>query len=338
MLNLSKMKKVDASKMFETYDNWAELTRIAYDSDKISLDFKKFDHIVLAGMGGSGTICDVFSSILSKTNIHTSVIKGYNLPRTVNKNTLVISVSVSGNTKETLSILKKAHQLKTSVISFSSGGKLQDFSIKNNLNHVKINMVHSPRASLPIYLYQMLKILEDFIPLEEKDIFKSINELKNTTKNINSSNLTKSNSSLNLAKWITKTPVIYYPLGLQSAAIRFKNNLQENCKMQAITEDVVEACHNGIVGWEKQASCFKPILIHGNNDFIKTKETQKIIKEFFFEKNIEFKEIYTNHSGILSKIINLIYILDYTTIFRAILSNTDPSPVKAIEYIKSKLK
>ena len=37
-----------------------------------------------AGMGGSGTIGDIFSSILSKTNIHVNVVKGYLLPKTVN--------------------------------------------------------------------------------------------------------------------------------------------------------------------------------------------------------------------------------------------------------------
>ena len=33
---------------------------------------------------------------------------------------------------------------------------------------------------------------------------------------------------------------MYYPWGLQSAAIRFKNSLQENSKIHVITEDVIE--------------------------------------------------------------------------------------------------
>ena len=39
------------------------------------------------------------------------------------------------------------------------------------------------------------------------------------------------NSSLNLAEWLSNIPLIYYPGGLQSAAIRFKNSLQENSKL-----------------------------------------------------------------------------------------------------------
>lgn len=78
-------------------------------------------------------------------------------------------------------------------------------------------------------------------------------------------------------------PVIYYPWGLQAAAIRFKNSLQENAKMHAIAEDVIEACHNGVVAWEKQSN-FKPILLRGQDDYIKTKERWEILKDFFEKK------------------------------------------------------
>ena len=41
----------------------------------------------------------------------------------------------------------------------------------------------------------------------------------------------------------------FAPAGLQAAAIRFKNSFQENAKSHAITEDIIEACHNGIASW-----------------------------------------------------------------------------------------
>jgi len=49
-------------------------------------------------------------------------------------------------------------------------------------------------------------------------------------------------------------PLIYYPYGLQAAAIRFKNSLQENSKIHVISEDVIETCHNGIVSWESKSN------------------------------------------------------------------------------------
>ena len=139
-----------------------------------------------------------------------------------------------------------------------------------------------------------------------------------------------------MASWINNIPIIYYPAGLQTAAIRYKNSLQENAKMHVITEDIIEACHNGIVAWEKNSNV-KPVLIRGKNDYIKTIERWDIIEEFFQEKNIDYKIINSLEGNILSKMVNLIYLLDYSSIYSAVLNNTDPSPVNSIDFIKNRL-
>ena len=90
--------------MYQTYDKWPEIAQESFEKDSPKADVKDIDHIVLAGTGGSGAIGDIISAILSKTNIHVNVVKGYLLPKTVDENTLVVATSVSGNTKETLTI------------------------------------------------------------------------------------------------------------------------------------------------------------------------------------------------------------------------------------------
>jgi glucose/mannose-6-phosphate isomerase len=164
----------------------------------------------------------------------------------------------------------------------------------------------------------------------------SLDELDKIKKHIGSHNLSDSNPAINLAKWLSGIPIIYYPHGLQSAAIRFKASLQENSKTHVIVEDIIEACHNGIVSWEKP-SIVQPILLQGEEDFIKTKERFNVIKEFFKENNIEYKEINSVSGNILTKTICLMYILDYISIYKAVLSKIDPSPVKSINYIKERI-
>ena len=323
--------------MYEVYDMWPEIARQYYEKDMKIVDYDKISHIVFAGMGGSGAIGDIFSSILSKTNIHVEVIKGYLLPKTVDKNSLVIATSISGNTEETLSILEKANNLNCRIIAFSDGGKMKKMCEEENLIHYQIPMNHSPRASFPAFLYSILKVLEPFLPIEKNDINDSLNKLESQRDKISSSNLTSSNPAIKIAEWITDIPLIYYPWGLQASAIRFKNSLQENSKMHAITEDVVEACHNGIVSWDIHSQ-IKPILIRGADDYIKTQERWNILKEFFELKKIEYKEINSLEGSIFSKLINLIYLLDYSTIYRSVLSKIDPTPVEAIDFVKEKLK
>ena len=335
-MNLEDLEKMDSKKMFKVYDMWPDIAKEIYEQEFSKPEFDDIDHIVFSGMGGSGTIGDVFSSILSKNDIHTSVVKGYLLPKTVDENTLVVVTSISGNTHEPLTILENSKNSQAKFIVFSSGGMIKEYALKNKMNYQEIKMEHSPRASLPKYIFSMLKTLESVIPVKKSDVLDTVSKMEIMQKNISSNNLNENNNALNIAEWITGIPVIYYPWGLQSAAIRFKNSLQENSNLHVITEDVIEACHNGIVSWERNSN-MQPILIQGYDDYFKTKERWKILKEFFNSKQIEYKEISSVEGNIISKIINLIYLLDYASIYHSVISGIDPSPVPAIDFIKERL-
>ena len=335
-MDLEELEKIDSKKMFKVYDIWPDISRESYEQEFSKPEFNDIDHIVFAGMGGSGTIGDVFSSILSKNDIHTSVVKGYLLPKTVDENTLVVVTSVSGNTQEPLMVLKNSKNSKAKFIAFSSGGMMKKYALKNEINYQEIKMEHSPRASFPKYVFSMLRTLESVIPVKKSDVLDTISKMEIVRKNIFSNNLNENNTALNLAKWITGTPVLYYPWGLESAAIRFKNSLQENSKLHVMAEDIIEVCHNGVVSWEKD-SIMQPILIQGHDDYSKTKERSKILKEFFNSKQIEYKEISSVKGSIISKIMNLIYLFDYVSVYHSVISGIDPSPVSAIDFIKERL-
>jgi len=323
--------------MHKVYDNWAKTAREAYENELVPVNFDNIDHIVFSGMGGSGAIGDLISAILSKTDIHVSVVKGYLLPKTVDSNTLVVATSISGNTDETITTLQSAQKLDCKKIAFSAGGRIESFCSENEIEFRKISMLYSPRASFCRYVYSILKVLNSIIPIQRQDIIESLDKLEDTSKQISSSNLTENNPSLSLAEWITGIPLIYYPAGLQSAAIRFKNSLHENAKSHAMVDDIIEACHNGIVSWEKPSNV-NPILLQGKEDYIKTKERWQILKEFFEIKKIDYWEVLSIDGNILSKLITLIYHLDYTSIYLAVLNHTDPTPIAPIDFIKSKLK
>ena len=336
MLTKDNLEKSDSDGMHNVYDKWPHIARDAYDSDLESVDFKDIDNVVFSGMGGSGAVGDLFSSILSKSNVHTTVVKGYELPKTVDKNTLVVITSISGNTIEVLTTLESATKKDCSVIAFSSGGRMESFCTKNNVEFRKIPQIHSPRASFPSYVYSILKTLNSIIPIKKQEITNSLEKLELVSKEISSENLSDTNPSLNLANWITGIPIIYYPWGLQAAAIRFKNSLQENAKTHAIIEDVIESGHNGIVSWERPSDMV-PIMIEGKDDHIKTKERWTILRQYFEENNITYKEISSLDGGILSKIMSMIYLLDYATIYYAVRLGINPSPIKSINFIKERL-
>ena len=336
LFSISTLDKYDPQGMYKIYDKWPELAKQFFKMNLNPVDFKNIDHIIFTGMGGSGAIGDTLSSILSKKNIYLSIVKGYHLPKTADSSTLVIATSASGNTLETVTVLDNAYNAGCKIIAFSAGGKMEKYCAKNRIEFRKIPIFNSPRASFPVYLYSILNVLGELVPIKKGDIMESIVTLKKTHKKISSSN-SQNNPSLDLAKWIHGIPMIYYPVGLQAAAIRFKNSLQENTKTHTIAEDIIEACHNGIVSWEKPSDV-QPILLQGEDDYIKTKNLWKVIKEYFDIHEIDYREVHSVSGNILSKIINMIYFLDYSTIFNAVMKKIDPTPIKSIDFVKEKMK
>ena len=253
-MKLSDLENIDVDNMFKTYDNWPKIARDSFDNKFQKLDVKNIDHLVFAGMGGSGTIGDTIRAILSKEDIHVSVVKGYRLPKTVDNNTLVVTTSVSGNTSETLEILKSTKKKNAKIASFSSCGLIEKYCINNDIFFEKIPVIHSPRASYSSFLFSIINIFENILPIKKNDINQAISMLEETKKNIFSGNLNKNNEALNLAEFINRTVSIFYPAGLQAAAIRYKNSLQENTKIHAMVDDVMEASHNAIVSWERKSA------------------------------------------------------------------------------------
>ena len=117
MITLQDLEKIDSQGVHKIYDRWPDISKKSYFSDISAINLKTCSNIVFAGMGGSGTLGDIFSAILSKTNTQVTVVKGYHLPKTVNCNTLVVVTSVSGNTIEAISILENARKIGANIIA-----------------------------------------------------------------------------------------------------------------------------------------------------------------------------------------------------------------------------
>lgn len=335
-MDYTALEKYDPSQMHKVYDKWPDQARTAFESDIEPVCTSDIDHVVFTGMGGSGAIGDMFSAIFSKSNIHVSLVKGYLLPKTVDERTLVIATSMSGNTDETLTVLEFASRLDCDVVAFSSGGKVESFCQQNKIGFYKVPMVHSPRASYPSFVYSVLKALGSILPIGREGILESISSLESLQKQVGTGNLADSNPALQLSKWLSGIPLVYFPSGLTAAAIRFKNSLQENAKTHVIIEDVIEACHNGIMSWERPSSV-RPILLQGQDDYVKTKQRWKVLKEYFDHRQISYWEVFSVDGNVLSKIICLIYLLDFSSIYYSVANRIDPTPVDSIDYIKERL-
>ena len=177
-MKLSDLENIDVKNMFKTYDNWPQIAKESFENKFEKIDVKNIDHLVFAGMGGSGTIGDTIKAILSREDIHVSVVKGYLLPKTVDDNTLVVTTSVSGNTSETLEIIKSVKKKNAKIASFSSGGLIEKYCKNNDMFFQKIPVIHSPRASFSSFLFSIIKIFEYILPIKKNDSYQTISTLE----------------------------------------------------------------------------------------------------------------------------------------------------------------
>ena len=334
----------DASRMHEVYDAWPRIAAEEYEKGREggesaggAADGAR--HVVFAGMGGSGAVGDTLAAVMSRTGVHVDVVKGYLLPRTAGPGSLVVATSVSGNTEETLSVLAAARGAGCRTVSFSDGGRMEEYCRGNGMPHVAVAGRHSPRASYAAFLYGMLGALGPSLPVREGDVRESISEMGRLAARIASrAPGGGANPAVELARWIAGPAVVYYPWGLRAAAVRLKNSLQENAKIHAMVEDVIEACHNGIVAWGAGAGgTHRPVMVRGADDHPKTKERWEILREFFGEEGIGYHTVYSPGGGILTKVAGLVYLFDYASMYRAALSGIDPTPVRAIDFVKERL-
>lgn len=322
-----------------TYDHWPQYCKEAYEMNA-DLDCNDINQIIFTGMGGSATSGEIISYLFNhKKSLKVQVAKGYHLPNGVDNKTLIIASSVSGNTEETLSTLMEAIKYDAKVIAISSGGKMEKLCKERLINHVKIKMLGLPRATLPYLLYVQLRIIRNLVNVTDGLVFESIRDLKQLSTKIRSSSEIQSNAAKQLAVWmINGLPACYCSPLVRPVANRFKNSLNENAKMHAIIDDILESSHNAIEAWScKSEITLKPILVPCSNDDQNVNRRFKIVEQYLTSKGYDVYKVPKIGSNLLGNMLCLVYFLDYVSIYLAFLRNIDPSSTPSIDFIKNNL-
>ena len=259
------------------------------------------------------------------------------MPNWVDKKTLVIISSYSGNTEETISCYKESMKRKIKPVIITTGGFLLDQAIKNNQLHVIVPSGFQPRAAIGYSISLLMLILNKFKIIENDLIQKIENSLSLVEKQNNQlSMLNNHNQSIALARKIyNKFVIIYIDNHLESIALRFRCQLAENAKILSSHFIFPEQNHNEIEAFEK--SCKKDLTIvwiHTNNDYEKIKDrmiiTSRILKSIKNQYNVEKTE-----SNNIQNILTLINFFDWVSYYCAMYNKIDPTPVNVIRKLKS---
>jgi glucose/mannose-6-phosphate isomerase len=341
-----EIAKIDKSDMLsfcvEASKHYAKAARLA---ETVSINYSKPQAIIVSGMGGSAIGGELLKDwTRDRITVPVEVCREYSVPAYADKKTLVVVVSYSGETEESLSAFLDAVKRKCMVVCVSSGGALREFAEKLNVPHLLVPTGMAPRATLPYLFIPLTVLLEKFGLVS--DVSSEVSETVKMLKLVSEANSPEKplggSFSKTLASNICGTVPVVYGFGFYRAvAQRFKTQFNENSKIPAKWEFFPELDHNEIVGWEAVsdlAEDFSAIFIRDDNESDSIRERIEATKELMLKESVKAFEVRSQGKSALAKMSSVICIGDFTSVYLAILRGLDPTPVKSISFLKEKIK
>jgi len=345
--NLKLYKRFDPADMLAHLHGLPKQCREAWLKAKefaLPANYADIDKVVISGMGGSaigGDLLRNLTSSIAKPIIF--VQRDYTLPAFIDDKTLIIASSYSGMTEETISAFSQALSTNSKKLVITTGGKLKTLAEGKAIPVFTIDYVGPPRASLGYSFMPLLAFLQKlgFIENKSAEVEEMLQVLETLLSKVSEDVPTQLNPAKQLANKLFGKVVIIYGAGILSAAAhRWKTQINENSKAWAFSETFPELNHNAVVGYEfpkhvaKQACV---ILLHSPSLHPKILLRYQITSEILEKAGIEHETIDSQGKNELSQIMSLVFLGDWVSYYLAILYEADPSPVKAIDYLKKRL-
>jgi len=344
--DLTQIRKIDKSDMLSIcLDEYKHYERAAKLAETFSLNCNQPQTIIVAGMGGSAIGGDLLKDWLKpRIAIPIEVCREYSLPKYANRKTLVLIISYSGETEESLSIFLEAIRRRCTVACISAGGILSEFAEKLDIPLLHIPFGMPPRAALPYLFVPQIVLMENLglTTSVNSEISEAVKILNQISEENSPDKPLKYNLSKSLAASINGTIPFVYGIGaFQAVAHRFKTQLNENSKVPAKWEAFPELDHNEIVGWEgaqKVAKCCSVILLRDKDEAKGIKERIEATEELLKKSSLKTFDVWSRGEGSLAKMSSLICFGDFVSIYLALIRKIDPTPVKTIGLLKDKIK
>lgn len=292
-------------------------------------------NIVICGMGGSGIGGKIVSQwVESNCPVPVLAIQDYELPAFVNKHSLVIGSSYSGNTEETLFALEDAKQKGAMIIGICSGGALETFCKANNYQYVIVPGGNPPRTALAFSLVQLCNVFLQFGYAQNT----ILNEISNGKNIIDSELIHIKSEAMRVAKELQKrTVAVYAGSAYEGITIRAKQQLNENSKELCWQHVIPEMNHNELVGWGGGDNRYACLFIQTGDLTMRNQKRFDISVERTRSKTDKVEIIEAKGSTIVEKSIYLIHLIDWISLYLSDLKHGDPIEIEIIDYLKGEL-
>ena len=342
-----KLQAGDVDGMLQTAINMPsfcrEAWRLGLEATLPQAPLGGFRQVLICGMGGSAIGGDLLRAYAqSRAEIPFLVNRHYTLPTWVDKHTLAIFISYSGDTEETLAAYQDGDQACRLVLT--SGGALAKTAFAAEDPLIIIPPGIPPRAALPFLFIPILVVLARLriLPQAMAELTPILAALNKMEERCAPETPIATNPAKELATLLYgRLPVIWGIEGTtQAVAYRFKGQLNENSKSPAWCSVLPELNHNEIVGTEALPEILENccvVMLHDRADHCRVQKQFGVTKQLMSSRVGAMVDLWGEGETLLARIFSLIFLGDLASIYLAILYQIDPTPIAMITDFKEEM-
>jgi len=306
--------------MLKLYETWPDQLITSYSSAvKAKAPHVSPRSLLLCGMGGSGVTGDYIWALATAKGARVPVIvhKADGAPAWLSSEDLVVTISYSGNTYETVSCAREAHAKGALVLSVTSGGKLAAWARETGLPLATIQPGYYPRTALGMLAGATLGILSaaGVEVANEGEVKDAAEALRSTSRG----------EGETIARAL-KGKDLYIIAGcgvFDIVAHRWRQEFSENAKAIAKTEFYPESAHNDLVVWQQQHGERKGfILIEGDGKVCSVLE--ELLRQVYSEQRDTLVRVTPRGNGLLAQLLQGSLLGGFTSVYLASLNGVDP--------------
>jgi glucose/mannose-6-phosphate isomerase len=341
----ASLRAADPSGLLDAYLSISARLTEGYTNVRGRIARSPVRSVTFCAMGGSAAAGDVIvSAYRDRTKVPMGTARGYRLPSWCDgPESLVVCVSYSGNTEETLATYGEAHARGCFVVAICSGGELEE---RAALTQTPLLMVEpgapQPRAALGYLTGAALRAVEDvaLISSAEEDVRRSAENLSSVAERLAPGIDSIRNPAKSIVSWLgDRIPVVWGSEGVsQVAAFRWKTAFNENAKIPAFASALPELDHHEVEGWsDGWGGGFRLVVLRSEDEHESVGPRIQATLEAIDGSGLETREVHAPAGPPLAAALTLMMLGDSASAYHALARGIDPAPIDAIARVKSRL-
>jgi glucose/mannose-6-phosphate isomerase len=329
----------DKRGLLRDYRLWPEMALKTLENVDVSALRPVSGRVFVAGMGASAAGPELLRDALAPEGLAIGVLRSHLVPSGLSQDDLFVAISLSGNTEETVYTLDQASKRKCQAVALSAGGLLEAVAKKKKIPFVPIKGGLTARSSLPVFLGGLSKVIDVAKPGHHlaRRLESSLTQLKPLAATCDDVDDPR-NEAVTTAKWLNEAAhiVVYHSPFNPSAAHRFKNVLSENAKALCTVTGVMDVMHDGITCWERERGSRLVCLPSPLDDEV-VNHRFSLIREEVEALGSSVRTLRSAEGDFLSSLLSSFCLLDYVSMYLALLRGVDPGETRTQEELKRKV-